>query len=75
MKINNKIRNFINFIKTVILFIPKNGKLRLYINYKSLNKITIKNCYFFPLISELLNKIAGFKVFSKIDLKDTYYQI
>ncbi len=41
-----------------ILFVPKkNNILRLYIDYKSLNSITIKNRHFLPLINEIINKI------------------
>ncbi|OCK90249.1 uncharacterized protein K441DRAFT_580188, partial [Cenococcum geophilum 1.58] len=42
------------FIKKPILFIPKkNGKLRLYIDYKQLNSITRKDRYPLPLISKI----------------------
>jgi len=59
-----------------ILFIPKkNGTLRLCVDYRGLNAITIKNRYPIPLISELLDRLKGAKVFSKIDLTDAYYRI
>jgi hypothetical protein len=71
-----KIRKFISFTKALILFVPKKDrKLRLYINYKGLNKVTIKNCYTFPLISKMLNSIAYIKVFSKINFKNAYYKL
>ena len=59
-----------------ILFAPKkNGELQLCINYYELNTIIIKNWYSLPLISELLNRINGFVIFLKINLKNAYHQI
>ena len=61
---------------TPILFIPKkDGGLYLYINYYKLNKIIVKNYYPLPLISKTLDCLNGTKVFTKLDLKDTYYYI
>ena len=53
----------------------KNGELRLYVNYRGLNVITIKNRYLLPLISEILDRLNGSIVFSKIDLRNAYYRI
>jgi transposase InsO family protein len=59
-----------------ILFAPKkNGELRLCVDYRGLNAITIKNRYPLPLISELLDRLHGSTVFSKIDLKAAYHRI
>jgi len=59
-----------------ILFVPKkNDTLRLCVDYRGLNDIAIKNRYPLPLISELLDRLNGIKVFSKLDLKDAYYRI
>jgi reverse transcriptase-like protein len=59
-----------------ILFSPKkDGGLRLVVDYRGLNAVTVKNRYPLPLISELLDRLNGAKVFSKIDLKDGYYRI
>jgi hypothetical protein len=58
------------------LFAPKKDRtLRLYVDYRGLNAVTIKNRYPLSLISELLDRLNGAKVFSKIDLKDAYYRI
>ena len=51
------------------------GGLRLVVDYRGLNAVTVKNRYPLPLISELLDRLNGAKVFSKIDLKDGYYCI
>ncbi|WVZ84290.1 hypothetical protein U9M48_031340 [Paspalum notatum var. saurae] len=48
---------------------------RLCVNYRPLNAVTIKNKYPLPHIDILFDQIAGTKVFSKIDLRSTYYQI
>jgi hypothetical protein len=59
---------------TPILFVlKKDGSHRLYVDYRGLNKITIKNRYPLPLISELLNRLGHAKIFSKLDLRDAYY--
>ncbi|RAH48352.1 uncharacterized protein BO95DRAFT_357079, partial [Aspergillus brunneoviolaceus CBS 621.78] len=55
--------------ETSIFFIlKKNKNLRLYIDYKKLNKILIKNYYFLFLILEILNKIIRTKYFFKLDI-------
>ena len=60
----------------LILFIPKkSGKLCLCVNYHGLNAVTIKNRYPLPLISELLDRLNGSVIFSKVDLRNAYHQI
>jgi hypothetical protein len=59
-----------------ILFVPKkDGGDRLCVDYRGLNKVTIKNRYLLPLISELLNRLGYAKVFTKLDLRDAYYRL
>ena len=53
----------------------KDGGLRLYVDYRGLNKVIVKNRHPLPLISETLDRLSGAKVFTKLDLKDTYYRI
>jgi hypothetical protein len=59
-----------------ILFVPKSdGTLRLCVDYRGLNKITIKNRYPLPLISEILDRLSEAKVFTKLDLVNAYHRI
>ena len=59
-----------------ILFVPKpGGNLRFCIDYRWLNKWTIKNRYPLPLPEEMFDRLGGAKVFSKIDLRSGYWQM
>ena len=56
-----------------ILFVKKrDGSLRLCVDYRGLNRITIKNRYPLPLIGESLDRLRAARVFSKIDLRAGY---
>ena len=44
------------------------GSIRMYIDYRELNKVTIKNEYPLPRIDDMFNQLKGAVVFSKIDL-------
>jgi hypothetical protein len=58
------------------LFVKNNdGTLTLCIDYKKLNKMTIKNKYPFPRIDDLFDHLRGAAVFSKIDLRLGYHQV
>ncbi|GBG83945.1 hypothetical protein CBR_g37817 [Chara braunii] len=59
----------------VLFVLKKEGKLRMCIDYRGLNRITRKNTYPLPRIDDLLDAAGGCKVFSKIDLKSSYHQI
>ena len=49
--------------------------MRLCINYRQLNKVTIKNKYLLPRIDDLFNQLQRASVFSKIDLRLGYHQL
>ena len=53
----------------------KDGTLRLCVDYRGLNKITVKNRYPLPLIGELLERISKAKYFSKFDVRDGYNRL
>lgn len=57
-----------------VLFVPKKDskKLRLCVDYRSLNKVTVKNRCPLPLISETLERLGTAKIFTKLDLKGAY---
>ena len=57
-----------------ILFVPmKEGRgLRLCVEYRGLNKVTIQNWYPLPLMNELCDRVGGSTIFTKLDLKSGY---
>ena len=56
-----------------VMFVPKKGnELQFCVNYQQLNKITIKNRYALPLISELQDRFHRAKWFTKLDVRDAY---
>ncbi|KAL4272854.1 hypothetical protein GQ457_13G014870 [Hibiscus cannabinus] len=59
-----------------VLFVKKkDDTMRLCIDYRQLNKVTIKNKYPFPRIKDLFDQLKDAAVFSKIDLRSRYYQM
>ena len=58
-----------------MIFVKKDATLRLCIDYKELNKVSINNKYLLPRIDNLFDQLQGASVFSKIDLRSSYHQL
>ena len=59
----------------VLLVENKDKSLRIVVDYRVLNEVTIKNKYPLPMINDLFDQLQGAKVFSKIDLWSGYHQL
>ena len=60
----------------LILFVLKlDSTIRLYVDYRGLNKVTIKNYYLLPLVSKILDRPFRAKIITKLDLRDAYYRL
>ena len=59
-----------------MLFVKqKDETLILCINYRELNKVTIKNKYLLPRINNMIDQLHGASIFSKVDLQYDYHQL
>jgi hypothetical protein len=59
-----------------VLFVKKkDGSMRMCINYRNPNAVTVKNKYPLPRINDLLDQLKNARFFSKIDLRSRYHQM
>ncbi|GJY12422.1 putative reverse transcriptase domain-containing protein [Tanacetum coccineum] len=59
-----------------VLFVKKKDRsFRMCIDYRKLNKLTVKNCYPLPRIDDLFDQLQGSSVYSKIDLRSGYHYL
>jgi len=72
----NRICKSISSVGASMLFVSKSdSSLRLCVDYRNLNTITIKNRYSLSLIEKMLNRLINAVYFTKLDLKNAYYRI
>ena len=57
------------------MLVPKNDKWRLYIDYRKVNDLTVKDSYSLPYIDKIFDSLDGAQIFTTMDLYSGYHQI
>lgn len=63
------------YASPVLFAMKKDGSYRLCVDYRALNKLTVRNRYPLPPVDQLLDTLLGAKVFSKLDMASGYWQV
>jgi hypothetical protein len=76
LMLNGYIKESTRSCAVLMLLVPKNDETwRMYIDYHVTNNITVKYTHLIPRLDDMLNKLYGFYVFSKIDMKSEYIKL
>ncbi len=59
----------------ILIIHKKDGTLKMCVDYRAPNKVTVKNQYPLPRIDDLFDQLSGAKMFNRIDICSRYYQI
>jgi hypothetical protein len=63
-------------VSAPIVFVrKKDSSIRFCVDYRNLNKVTVRNRYPLPLIPELTDRLTGAKIFTKLDIRQAYHRI
>ena len=63
-------------ILALIVFAKKkDGSIKVWVDYRNLNRITVKNRYPLPLIPELTDRLVGSTIFTKLDIRQAYHWV
>ncbi|XP_064475478.1 uncharacterized protein K02A2.6-like [Ornithodoros turicata] len=63
------------WVSPLVVAKKKDGRIRLCVDLRAPNKAVVPDCYPLPNMEELLNKLSGAKIFSKLDLTAAYHQL
>ncbi len=65
----------VTWLSPIVIVLKKDGKLKIYIDFKKLNAATKKDLYPLPFIDEVLNTVVGYEAYSFLDGYSKYHQI
>lgn len=69
------VEQYSKFQSPLVVVPKKNGKLRMCVDMRQVNKVVLKDSHPFPSFEQISAKLSGAKYFSKIDLKDAFYHV